>query len=542
MTPLKKVMAFLVLFILSISVYAQAGPVPDTGQTQSYTDTFGEDSDYTINPQSYTKLDEQGNALPDSATSWVMVKDNVTGLIWQKETTGPMNWEDAKSYCEGISLGGYSDWRLPTVKELSYIVNSGRSNPSINTDYFPNTLLPNYWSSTTNASGSGLACYVYFGSGYVSHYGKSNSYYVRAVRGGQSGSFDNLIIGDGTVTDSATGLMWQQATTGPMTWEEAISYCEDLVLGGRGDWRLPNRNELQSLVDYAKYAPAIDITAFPGTMSSNYWSSTTYAYYSVYAWSVSFDSGYVSPDDSKSNSYYVRAVRGGQSGSFDDLEICDGIDNDGNGLVDEEGAAGCRIYYKDADQDRHGVEGDSRCLCSPDVQGAYTALYAGDPNDADPNILGTILKGHLYLPKGWSMISLPVAPDDASAATIFPGALAIYRYERQKGYKRVTAGDSLETGRGYWILLSEGKTFTLTGAPIEGYTRTVDEGGWAMIGGCSHPASASSTGCSIAVIYGYTPEDGYQRVSSENLDRGKGYWILLNNVGEQADLRVEGME
>ena len=74
---------FLILLALLIPVLALAGPVPDTGQIQSYTDTFGEDSDYTINPPSYTKLDAQGNDLPDSAASWVMVRDNVTGLIWE---------------------------------------------------------------------------------------------------------------------------------------------------------------------------------------------------------------------------------------------------------------------------------------------------------------------------------------------------------------------------------------------------------------------------------------------------------------------------
>ncbi|MFH1162839.1 MAG: hypothetical protein V1852_02105 [Pseudomonadota bacterium] len=60
--------------------------LPDTGQTTSYTDTFGEDSDYTINSQSYTKLDSNGNALPLSATEWVMIKDNLTGLIWENKT------------------------------------------------------------------------------------------------------------------------------------------------------------------------------------------------------------------------------------------------------------------------------------------------------------------------------------------------------------------------------------------------------------------------------------------------------------------------
>jgi len=83
-----KMVAFSFIIFLAISVCALAGPVPDTGQTQSYTDTFGEDSDYLINPPSYTKLDAQGNDLPDSATKWVMVRDNVTGLIWEVKQAG----------------------------------------------------------------------------------------------------------------------------------------------------------------------------------------------------------------------------------------------------------------------------------------------------------------------------------------------------------------------------------------------------------------------------------------------------------------------
>ena len=66
--------------------HAAENLVPDTGQTQSYTDTFGEDSDYSINTPSYTKLDASGNDLADSVTSWAMVRDNVTGLIWEVKT------------------------------------------------------------------------------------------------------------------------------------------------------------------------------------------------------------------------------------------------------------------------------------------------------------------------------------------------------------------------------------------------------------------------------------------------------------------------
>ena len=117
--------------------------------------------------------------------------------------------------------------------------------------------------------------------------------------------------GDGTVTDTATGLMWQQAEDGDMTWEEALAYCENLELAGHDDWRLPNRNELQSIVDYEALDPSIDTTLFPGTMSSAYWSSTTYASNTGLAWCVGFGGGVVRDWD-KSSSFYVRAVRGGQ--------------------------------------------------------------------------------------------------------------------------------------------------------------------------------------------------------------------------------------
>ena len=159
--------------------------LPDTGQTYSYTDTFGEDSDYSINPQSYTKLDDTGTALGDNAASWTMVKDNVTGLIWQKATASERNWDSAILYCENLTLGGYFDWRLPTVMELSTLVNAGVYSPSINEDFFSGTLASYYWSSTTDADSTDDAWYVYFDYGGVNASGKSYTSYVRAVRGGQ---------------------------------------------------------------------------------------------------------------------------------------------------------------------------------------------------------------------------------------------------------------------------------------------------------------------------------------------------------------------
>ncbi len=120
--------------------------------------------------------------------------------------------------------------------------------------------------------------------------------------------------GDGTVTDSVTGLMWQQEDDKTSyTWEQALTYCENLDVppSTYTDWRLPNNNELRSIVDNSQYNPTIDISAFLNTKLSNYWSSTADNKYPGLAWVVNFSSGSVSLYD-KTVSYYVRCVRGGQ--------------------------------------------------------------------------------------------------------------------------------------------------------------------------------------------------------------------------------------
>ena len=107
--------------------------------------------------------------------------------------------------------------------------------------------------------------------------------------------------------------MWQQAEADVMTWEEALTYCEDLDLAGYSDWRLPNVYELQSTVDYSAYEPAINTTIFPRTMPFNFWSSTTNVIdvdSDNYALNISFKDGKVLVGSGyKSNSNYVRAVR-----------------------------------------------------------------------------------------------------------------------------------------------------------------------------------------------------------------------------------------
>ncbi|MCX5899218.1 MAG: DUF1566 domain-containing protein, partial [Proteobacteria bacterium] len=87
----------------------------------------------------------------------------------------------------------------------------------------------------------------------------------------QAGFIDNH---DGTVTDTGTGLMWQQATaSGTSTWEEALGYCESLDFAGHTDWRLPTAKELASIVDTTRYNKSINPVYFPDTVASYYWSS-----------------------------------------------------------------------------------------------------------------------------------------------------------------------------------------------------------------------------------------------------------------------------
>ena len=106
--------------------------LPDTGQTGDYTSTFGEDSDYTYSAISYS-----GNG--DGT-----VTDGNTGLIWQQQDDGTeRNWNDASSYCNALSLGGQSDWRLPTDKELMSIAHFG-TNTSIYITFFLTTQ-SKYW-------------------------------------------------------------------------------------------------------------------------------------------------------------------------------------------------------------------------------------------------------------------------------------------------------------------------------------------------------------------------------------------------------------
>jgi len=138
--------------------------------------------------------------------------------------------------------------------------------------------------------------------------------------------------GDDTITDNLTGLMWTKNANllgGYKTWQQALDYVKGMNAGtypnyGFTDWRLPNVNELESLINANETYTATWLTTqgFTNVQARDYWSSTTYAYGTDGAWFFGMSGGDVYHDDKSSSSYYVWPVRGGQCGSFVDSVIC----------------------------------------------------------------------------------------------------------------------------------------------------------------------------------------------------------------------------
>lgn len=135
--------------------------------------------------------------------------------------------------------------------------------------------------------------------------------------------------GNGTVTDSKTGLMWKKCleglagnscesgTAGSFTWQKALQQPNAVNdsggFAGYIDWRLPNIKELISIVEEQCYDPAINLNRFPNTPSSVFWSGTSLVGSTTpgWTWSVSFNNGHSSYSN-RSSSLAVRLVRGGQ--------------------------------------------------------------------------------------------------------------------------------------------------------------------------------------------------------------------------------------
>ncbi|MEN6583941.1 MAG: DUF1566 domain-containing protein [Armatimonadota bacterium] len=320
------------------------------------------------------------------------VTDTVSGLMWQQGENPRANLAEALKACEDMSLAGYTDWRLPNIKELNTILNLDYTGGWwYYKRFFPaDGLQPpllHYFSSTTFEQT--YAWVTNFCFGYDGYYASKNATLLfRAVRNveplaqvdaiekdvkpaifvmpesGQRDDYDdegNIIstpeMGeafygqdgqhisapmsfkklDDCTLDINTGLVWTtQEASQRFTWDEAREHVQGLNhlrRGGFTDWRLPNREELRSIISYSDNIPAIDTDHFQNVLPEFYWSSDTYAPDKKLAWGIYVAFGCAICYD-KSLKFPAVAVRGGYNPSFGDSSVERLIDN-GDGTISD---------------------------------------------------------------------------------------------------------------------------------------------------------------------------------------------------------------
>ena len=290
------------------SVVRTIKKLPDTGQNTSYTNTFGEDNDYSINLQKFSVKNG-------------IVMDSVTTLNWQQTDGGEMIFDNAKNYCDTLTFGGYTDWRLPHPDEAFTILNLQTPNPALDSKYFTKTGAEYWWTSAQQINDATKVWVTNAGGGIGNHLktetlsaGGTKKIHARCVRETQSSvTITSRFVdnSDGTILDRLTDLTWEKSISQTaVTWEDAILYCENLNLGKNTDWRLPNVKEIRSLSDENKVQPSVNNTIFSGVTITKYWSSTSLPNQTTKAWYLDNNFG-ITTYDVKTATHSVWAVRGG---------------------------------------------------------------------------------------------------------------------------------------------------------------------------------------------------------------------------------------
>lgn len=320
-------------------------PMVDTGQSKCY----GASAEISAPAagQSFYGQDAQcyGNQPGYSLSSdGLTVYDRNTGLTWQRSpdlngdgtinASDKLTWTAAQARPAALNaaqFGGYSDWRLPTIKELYSLMDFRGTDPSglsgtntagltpfIDTAYFKfaygdtgagERIIDSQYASSSvyvapDLMGEGGKLFgVNFADGRIKGYGlmvagSAKTFFVQCVRG-NPGYGINLFVdnGDQTIADLATGLMWTKGDSGAgMNWQDALAWVQTKNAArylGYNDWRLPNAKELQGILDYTRSpdsssSAAID-PVFSCTQITNennqvdypwYWAGTTHANYS----------------------------------------------------------------------------------------------------------------------------------------------------------------------------------------------------------------------------------------------------------------------
>ncbi len=171
--------------------------------------------------------------------------------------------------------------------ELLTIMDADNASPALDSSYFT-TYGHTFWAKE-DAKVSGNAWRIDENGALVSvSKGEANS--VLCVRVHDYDAPESRFTAtDETVKDNESGLMWQKQPVASRTWAEALNYCEEVATSDKFDWRLPNRNELASLINYEKASGAT--SDFPAIAAKGFWTSTTDISSAANAWTVDFATG-----------------------------------------------------------------------------------------------------------------------------------------------------------------------------------------------------------------------------------------------------------
>ncbi|MBU43398.1 MAG: hypothetical protein CMN76_09285 [Spirochaetaceae bacterium] len=320
-------------------------PLADTGQSLCY----DESSSISCGGTSFPNQDGDVTSpvprglrppqLNDGYPADYITVDQSTGLVWKTCLPGlsgvscsngsaqTSDWSAAMAICQalnsansGAGYAGRTDWRLSTTAELETIHSYGLASPALYAGHFPGNPSIQNWTATEYSGSATVAFAMSVADGNTTTEAKTNTFVARCVSGERRAPTftDN---GNGTVTETTTGLIFQKCSSGQtndasctgtvtnLTWKDALLYCYGLTLAGRSDWRLPALNELKLLLDRSVNNPASNAAQFPNTSNGFYWTSTTAHFNATSAWRLDFSVGNVLVT-TKTVTYPARCVRG----------------------------------------------------------------------------------------------------------------------------------------------------------------------------------------------------------------------------------------
>lgn len=286
------------------------------------------------------------------------VDDRLTGLTWALDANlpeFPLAWQESLDFIREMNKSsslGFNDWRLPNRRELRSLISYQTRRPALPAAHpFRNVFFGWYWSSTTAAIHPSYAWYVHLDGARMFYGNKTQDCFVWPVRGassllpetGQHSCYSELgavleendplqdggaatgivwpsprfLVRDDAVLDRLTGLEWLRNAS---LADEIVSWSAALDLVGKlneknaspdRQWRLPNVNELESLVDCAHHSPALPAEHPFTSVRETYWSSTTSYFETDWAWAVYLVKGALGVGVKKDPNFHVWPVRDG---------------------------------------------------------------------------------------------------------------------------------------------------------------------------------------------------------------------------------------